>query len=160
MINIRKILLLSALLMSVSSITFPTYAMDQDKEEEITHLPRELTQTMLEEVDKEGGFSTVRGKKYILTGYEHNGLLNTLQKFVIYTKENKAEIDTQSFEQRNDGSFVYILNQKISVFHCDSDDEDGTPAEPYFTPAEIEFARLTFKQGIAGSERNHHLFTH
>jgi hypothetical protein len=70
MINIRKILLLSALLMSASSITAPTYAMIDDEGDSAaraTHaqLPYELTLDMIPEIRKHGSFLTT-AKEYIL----------------------------------------------------------------------------------------------
>ena len=71
MINTRKILLLSALLISASSITAPSYAMNAD--EDVVQAPRaihagipgQLTPDMIQDIRKNGSFLTA-AKEYVL----------------------------------------------------------------------------------------------
>ena len=72
MINIRKILLLSALLISASSITAPTYATIDDEGDVVqaprtihAKLPLQLTPDMISEIRQHGSFSTI-AKEYVL----------------------------------------------------------------------------------------------
>ena len=151
MINIRKIVLLSALLMSASSLVAPTYAMNDDEQgvlaPRFTHAqtPRELTQDMIPEIRQHGSFLTV-AKEYVLQNPDQ------LESFASYL--NSDPYCSLPRSQYSYEDYTGLLNYYIQESGgSQRRNPDYDPARPEETAPEwlddvysMELSRLIFKE--------------
>jgi hypothetical protein len=152
MINTRKILLLSALLMSASSITAPTYAMNADEDAvqapRVTHaqVPHELTPDMIPEIRKNGSFLTA-AKEYVL-----QNTTEQLESFASYL--NPDQYYSFPRYQSSYSDYNGLLNYYIQESGCSRyPNPNYDPARPEETGPEwiedaysMELSRLIFKE--------------
>ena len=144
MINIRKIVLLSALLMSASSITAPAHAMSDDGEGLSAprvvhaHIPIILTQDVISELKKHGSFF-IATEEWVLQNPEQ------LESFESYSFPF-----TQQSYMDNTGLLNYYFEEPRASRYPNPDYD---PARPVETGPEwfdelyyMEYAKLIFKK--------------
>lgn len=150
MINVRKIVLLSALLMSASSLVAPTYAMNDDEQRvsapRVIHAttPYELTQDVISEVRQHGSFLAV-AKEYVLQNPEQ------LESFSNYlTPEPYYPFYRHQYSYADYNGLNYYIQESGG---SQRRNPDYDPERPVETGPEwiddgycIELAKLTFKE--------------
>ncbi|MBX9787126.1 MAG: hypothetical protein K2Y08_07295 [Alphaproteobacteria bacterium] len=159
MINIRKIVLLSALLMSASSITAPTYAMNDDEQYVSAQrfiyggIPHELTPDVISEIRQYGSFLTAE-KEYVLQNHsELEKFLNYLNLIPYkYSPSSPFSPYSPYFHGPYTGpkGLCYLI-QKESASRYNPNYDSARPEEtgPEWIEGEIEeLSVLTFKEQL------------
>jgi hypothetical protein len=150
-INIRKIVLLSALLMSASSITAPAHAMLDDGEGLSAprvvhaHIPIILTQDMIPEIRQHRNFFAAKAEWALLNPEK-------LDSFASYLNLKPGQYDSFSYSQRSAMRYTllhYCIDQHFSSRYPNPNYNSARPeeTEPEWIEMEsvTEVSRLTFE---------------
>lgn len=151
MINIRKILLLSALLMSAASITAPTYATDdegdvvQSARVRYAEVPPQLTPDMIQDIRQHGSF-LASTKEYVL---QNPNKLDIFESYYLKCGQYYPVSRNQSSYMDDTGLNYYI--QETGVAHRLNPNYDPKRPEetgPQWIVAEHDekLARLIFQE--------------
>ena len=162
MINIRKIILLSALLMSASSIPAPTYAMLDDEQEALAQrvirakMPYKLTLEIISEIKQHGSLLTV-AKEHVLQNPEQldsfRDYLNS-EKYDPYQDRNDYLPLTSPFQEVDSDDYnslhhYIIVKNNISLRpnpNYDPARPEETSPKSFQVSYHTDLSRLTFKE--------------